>query len=108
MLSKSFKFAKVPIFLNHHRENKTIQLSWSSVIKYISGLNLYKSKIDFSWNQEAIILHTKELFYYIKGLLKKIDIINITKNESQVIEEIKTFMNIDIIEKLKEDILIWK
>lgn len=108
MLSKKFKFAKIPIFVNHFRENKTIQLSWNSVIKYIAGLNLYKSRIDFSWNQEAIILHTKELFYYIKGLLKKIDIIDITNYEKHVIDEIKKFMNIDIIEKMKEDILIWK
>lgn len=108
MLSKSFKFAKIPIFVNHYRENETTQLSWDSVIKYIGGLNLYMYRINNSWNQESIILHTKELFYYIKGLLKKIDIINITKSEKKVIDKIKDFMNIDIITKMKEDILIWE
>ena len=108
LLSKIFRFAKVPIFVNHYRENKTIQLSWDSVIKYISGLNLYMSKIDNKWNQNSIILHTKELFYFIKGLLKKIDLVNITNDEKKVIDEIKEFMNIDIIKKMQKDILIWK
>jgi hypothetical protein len=38
--------------------------------------------------------------------LKKIDIINITKDESNVIDKIKEFMNINIINKLEKEILV--
>ncbi len=108
MLKKEFSFVRVPIFVNHIRNNNTIQLSWNSVISYINGLNLYKFKTDLNWNQDAIISHTKELFFYIKGLIKKIDLLLITKEEENIIYQIKNFIDINIFELLKKECVIWK
>ncbi len=108
MLKKEFSFARVPIFVNHIRNNETIKLSWDSVISYINGLNLYKFKTDSNWNQDAIISHTKELFFYIKGLIKKIELLKISDDEEKIIIKIKEFININIFELLKEECVIWK
>ena len=108
MLTKDFSFIKVPIFVNHIRNNMTVKLSWDSVISYINGFNLYKSKIDSNWNQEAIITHTKELFFYIKGLIKKIELLKINHDEEKVIIKIKKFIDINIFELLKKECVIWK
>jgi hypothetical protein len=108
MLTKDFSFIKVPIFVNHIRNDMTVKLSWDSVISYINGFNLYKSKIDSNWNQEAIITHTKELFFYIKGLIKKIELLKINHDEEKVIIKIKKFIDINIFELLKKECVIWK
>lgn len=107
-LTKKYKFAKVPIFVDHKRHEDSIQLSWESVIRYILGFNFYKKKKEKNWNEEAIIFHTIELYFFLKGILKKILALkNLTIDEIDVIEKIKKFMNkniYEIIERIKK----WK
>ena len=105
LLSKKYKFAKVPIFVKHHRHKDSIQLNWDSVIRYILGFNILMKTKDKQWNKESLILHTIELFYFIKGMIIKIE--SVKEYDKETIKHIKEFMNINIFEII-ERIKKWK
>ncbi|AAT28086.1 hypothetical protein [[Mycoplasma] mobile] len=105
-LSKKYRFSKVPIFVNHLRHFGSIQLSWESVQRYIIGFNEYMSFKDKQWNKESLIIHTLELYFYIKGMWKKITKLNLNIDEI-VKTEINNFMNCNIYEII-EEVRKWK
>lgn len=89
-----YTFAKVPIFIEHCRDSENISLNWISVINYIEGYNYYMKDL-CNEESEKMIIHSVQLLMYIKGIIKKILLIEnkLTNEEKFTIKKIKEFIN---------------
>ena len=86
-----FNYARIPVFVLHHR-NRLLNLEWDTVVRYIEGYNLYMNAKDKNYNLQSMYCHSMELYFYIKGMIKKIVQLNLTAEELIVINKIKKFL----------------
>ena len=106
-LKKDFKFAKVPLFITHKRHPGSIDLNWESVIRYAIGFNQYMIWRNSQFNVETLALHIVEIYWFCKGMLKKLAKIPLQAQDKATIEKVQNFLTKDIKNVYKE-IIKWK